>query len=68
MSVPEDGKLMEQEVPMRNAMNEVLRDSYIDDCQRGCDRWNKVIEQAGFLSLENSQHGVFTGTSESMPG
>ena len=30
---------------MRNAMNEVLRDSYIDDCQRACDRWNKVIER-----------------------
>lgn len=48
MSVPEDGKLKNQEVPLRNAMNEILRDSYIDDCQRGCDRWNKVIEQAGF--------------------
>ncbi|MGH9856639.1 MAG: benzoyl-CoA 2,3-epoxidase subunit BoxB, partial [Acidobacteriota bacterium] len=48
MAVPENGKLMEQEVPMRNAMNEVLRDSYIDDCQRGCDRWNNVIDQAGF--------------------
>jgi benzoyl-CoA 2,3-epoxidase subunit B len=47
MAVPEDGKLSEQEIPMRNAMNEVLRDSYIEDCQRGCDRWNKVIEQAG---------------------
>ena len=48
MAVPENGKLKEQEVPMRNAMNEVLRDSYIDDCQRGCDRWNKVLEQDSF--------------------
>ncbi len=47
MAVPEQGKLKEQDIPMRNAMNEVLRDSYIDDCQRGCDRWNKVIEPAG---------------------
>ena len=47
MVVHEDGKLKEEEVPLRNAMNEVLRDSYIEDCQRGVDRWNKVIQQAG---------------------
>jgi benzoyl-CoA 2,3-dioxygenase component B len=47
MAVVEDGVLVEKEIPLRNAMNEVLRDSYIEDCQRGCDRWNKVIERAG---------------------
>jgi benzoyl-CoA 2,3-dioxygenase component B len=47
MMVMENGKLVEQNVPMRNAMNEVLRDDYISDCQRGCDRWNKVIAQSG---------------------
>ncbi len=46
MTVIENDKLEEKEVPLRNAMNEVLRDDYIDDCQRGCDRWNKVIEKA----------------------
>jgi benzoyl-CoA 2,3-dioxygenase component B len=53
---------------MRNAMNEVLRDSYIEDCQRGCDRWNKVIEQAG-LSFRfkipsrrfNRNIGIYSG-------
>src|SRR5216110_3308312 len=34
MAVFEDGKLVEKAIPMRNAMNEVLRDSYIEDCQR----------------------------------
>jgi benzoyl-CoA 2,3-dioxygenase component B len=47
MEVPENDRLVEKAVPLRNAMNEVLRDSYIEDCQRGCDRWNKVIERAG---------------------
>ena len=47
MAVPKDGKLAEQEVPLRNAMNEVLRDAYVDDCQRGIDRWNKRIAEAG---------------------
>jgi benzoyl-CoA 2,3-dioxygenase component B len=28
-------------------MNEVLRDAYVDDCQRGVDRWNKRLEEAG---------------------
>ncbi|HJZ10566.1 MAG TPA: benzoyl-CoA 2,3-epoxidase subunit BoxB, partial [Acidobacteriota bacterium] len=48
MDVIENGKLLEKEVPLRNAMNEVLRDSYIEDCERGCGRWNKIIEQHGF--------------------
>jgi len=28
-------------------MNEVLRDAYVADCQRGVDRWNKHLEKAG---------------------
>jgi len=51
MVIYEDGKLAEQEIPLRNAMNEVLRDSYIEDCQRGVDRWNKVIQHAGISDL-----------------
>ena len=47
MEVPEGGKLVEQEVPLRNAMNEVLRDEYVKDCQRAVDRWNKTLEKAG---------------------
>ncbi len=31
------------EIPLRNAMNEVLRDAYIEDCQKCLDRWNRVI-------------------------
>jgi len=56
MEVPEGGKLVEQEVPLRNAMNEVLRDEYVKDCQRGLDRWNKIIERTGIsyrLELPN---------------
>ncbi len=47
LEVPRDGALVREEVPMRNAMNEVVRDAYIEDCQRGVDRWNKAIEAAG---------------------
>ncbi len=47
IEVPQDGKLGSQQVPLRNAMNEVLRDSYVDDCQRGVDRWNKTLDGLG---------------------
>jgi benzoyl-CoA 2,3-dioxygenase component B len=45
-----DGKLQEKEVPMLNALNEVLRDDYIKDSVGGVTRWNKVIEKAGIPS------------------
>src|SRR5713101_3547905 len=47
MTVPRDGAVTEEDVPLRNAMNEVLRDAYVEDCQRGVDRWNKHLERAG---------------------
>lgn len=47
MDVPKDGKLEREEVPLRNAMNDILRDAYIEDCQRGVDKWNKTIEEQG---------------------
>ncbi|PYQ15775.1 MAG: benzoyl-CoA 2,3-epoxidase subunit BoxB [Acidobacteria bacterium] len=47
MPVPKDGAVVEEDVPLRNAMNEVLRDAYVEDCQRGVDRWNKHLERAG---------------------
>ncbi len=47
MSVLKDGAVVEEDVPLRTAMNEVLRDAYVDDCQRGVDRWNKRLAEAG---------------------
>ena len=43
----QDGRLVEKEVPMLNALNEVLRDDFIKDSIAGIGRWNKVIEKAG---------------------
>ncbi len=42
-----DGEAHVLEIPMRNAMNEVLRDWYVGDCQAGVDRWNKILERHG---------------------
>src|SRR3989440_649943 len=44
LSTPE-GK---QSVPMLNALNEVMRESYLKDCEIGIKRWNRTIERAGF--------------------
>ena len=44
-----DGKggVKNETVSMRNAMNEVMRSSYIRDCENGVKRWNKIIEKGG---------------------
>ena len=41
------GGLDRASIPMRQAMNEVLRDWYVGDCQAGVDRWNKILERHG---------------------
>src|SRR5712672_3173722 len=51
LEVPENGALVEHEVPLRNAMNEVLRDEYVKDCQRAVDRWNKTLLRSGVSGL-----------------
>ena len=40
-------RIGDQDIPLRNAMNEVLRDAYVEDCQRGVDKWNKELEKQG---------------------
>lgn len=45
IEVVRDGRLVNEEVAMRNALNEVLRDDYTADNQKAVDRWNKVLEE-----------------------
>jgi benzoyl-CoA 2,3-dioxygenase component B len=47
LPVVDGGRLVERDVPLRNAMNEVLRDSYITDCERALRKWNRTLEEAG---------------------
>ncbi|MGZ3427603.1 MAG: hypothetical protein ACXVCV_13185 [Polyangia bacterium] len=47
MTVVEDGKLTDKDIPLRTAMNEVLRDNYVEDCQRAVDKWNRTLERGG---------------------
>ena len=71
----QDGKLVEKEVPMLNALNEVLRNDFIVDSEGGIGRWNKVIEAAGLpfrLTLPhkafNRQIGTLSGVHLSPEG
>jgi benzoyl-CoA 2,3-dioxygenase component B len=55
MKLP-DGK--SEQVPMLNALNEVMRESYLRDCEIGLKRWNRMIERAGHelrLTLPSSR-------------
>jgi benzoyl-CoA 2,3-dioxygenase component B len=55
----QDGNLVEREVPMLNALNEVLRDDYIKDSIGGVERWNKVIDKAGIPLRLKVPHKAF---------
>ena len=72
-SLGDGGRLLglkTESVPLRNAMNEVLRDEYVEDAQRGVDKWNRAIEEAGFsfrLTLPSRRFhravGIYGGLS-----
>lgn len=67
------GGLTHQEIPLRRAMNLVLRDSYIADCERALERWNKTLATvSASLSLPsqrfNRQMGLFAGHAYSPTG
>ncbi|MFO1216757.1 MAG: benzoyl-CoA 2,3-epoxidase subunit BoxB [Burkholderiaceae bacterium] len=54
-----NGRIVERDVPMLNALNEVLRDDYITDSRGGVERWNKVIEKAGIAFRLKTPHKAF---------
>jgi len=68
LEVFENGRLMGKQIPMRNAMNEVVRDAYVEENQKGVDRWNRIIREAG-VNFEirlpsrrfNRKMGIYSG-------
>ena len=59
MDMMENGRLTRSAVPLRNAMNEVLRDAYVEDCQKGVDRWNRILEQHSLSDRFSLPHRRF---------
>ena len=49
MEVPQlrDGKVVDVNVPLRVAMNEVLRNEYVVDCQKVIEKWNRALAKDG---------------------
>jgi benzoyl-CoA 2,3-dioxygenase component B len=69
VSVPSytDSAVATHTVPALLALNDVLRNDYIDDCQKGLDRWNRYLEPLGSaLFLPHAgfhrQVGTFAGS------
>ncbi len=46
LEVVENDRLTVEDVPLRNAMNEVLRDAFVKDCEKGIERWNRSLAKA----------------------
>jgi len=42
-----NGTVEKVEVPLRRAMNEVLRDAYVADCEKVVRAWNRILEKQG---------------------
>jgi benzoyl-CoA 2,3-dioxygenase component B len=52
-----DGKITMVDEPALTALNMRLRDDYTRDCEKGIERWNKIIEKTGVnfkLQLPNT--------------
>ncbi|MEJ7668798.1 MAG: benzoyl-CoA 2,3-epoxidase subunit BoxB [Casimicrobiaceae bacterium] len=54
-----EGRIVEREAPMLNALNEVLRDDFIRDSVAGVGRWNKAMEKAAIPFRLSVPHKAF---------
>ena len=45
--VAPDGKMEVEDLPLRRAMNEVLRDAYVEDCEKVVLAWNRILKKEG---------------------
>ena len=54
-----DGEIKRVDEPALTAVNMRLRDDYTADCQRGIDRWNKVIGKTGVAFQLQLPHVAF---------
>jgi benzoyl-CoA 2,3-dioxygenase component B len=54
-----DGKITMVDEPALTALNMRLRDDYTEDCAKGVERWNKVIEKTGVNFRLELPHTAF---------
>ncbi|MGH7865272.1 MAG: benzoyl-CoA 2,3-epoxidase subunit BoxB, partial [Candidatus Binataceae bacterium] len=63
-----DGSI--ERIPLRRAMNALLRDAYVEDCERALKRWNAELEKRGVdarLSLPARGFNRKIGVNVAMP-
>jgi benzoyl-CoA 2,3-epoxidase subunit B len=75
LNVPQGGQLAEKEISLRRAMNEVLRDAYVSDCEKVVRSWNRTLEKIGSderISLPsrrfNRAQGIYAGLYFNLEG
>ena len=54
-----DGEIKRVDEPALTALNMRLRDDYTADCQRGLERWNKIIDKTGVAFKLDLPHVAF---------
>ncbi|QUD89473.1 benzoyl-CoA 2,3-epoxidase subunit BoxB [Phenylobacterium montanum] len=69
------GGVASEEIPLRNALNETIRSSYVEECEIFMERWNRIIAAAGFdfryrlpNRRFNRQIGAWAGASVDLDG
>ena len=73
MDVYEGGQLVRKPIALRSAMNEVLRDAYVEDCEKALERWNRRLAGTGVALVLASRRfhrgqGMFAGRFFDPPG
>lgn len=65
LEVPSGGGALRKEtLPLRRAMNYVLQQAYVEDCEKALARWNRTLEKAGLsdrLSLPSIRFNRLVG-------
>ncbi|MFX5550593.1 benzoyl-CoA 2,3-epoxidase subunit BoxB, partial [Acinetobacter baumannii] len=54
-----DGRIAMVHEPALTALNMRLRDDYTEDCAKGVERWNKIIEKTGVNFRLELPHTAF---------
>jgi benzoyl-CoA 2,3-dioxygenase component B len=64
------GNVRQEVIPMRNAMNEAVREAYVRDCEKGLARWNRLLEEAGYpqrMALPSTRFRRTVGSWANIP-
>ena len=54
-----DGKIVEVQEPSLTALNMRLRDDYSEDCAKGVERWNRILDKEGIAFKLALPHVAF---------